>query len=104
VVIEVDENQHKGYPAEAERARMAAIGRRLGKPTVFVRYNPDEYEPGFVGGPRPAPETAAAREKTLVYWVKRLVWTPRCRSSDALEVLYLFYDGFAPGREKVERV
>jgi hypothetical protein len=109
VVVEVDDNQHKGYSAEAERARMVAIGRRLGKPTVFVRYNPDDYEPGSDavvsrrdGDPRPAPETEAVREKTLVYWVQRLVWTPR--SAGGIEVLHLFYDGFVPGREKVERV
>ena len=102
VVVEVDDNQHAGHPAEAERARMVAIRKRLGKPTVFVRYNPDDYEPGAVGGgPLPAPEPLEAREKTLVYWVKRLVWTPRL-SDRGLEVLYLYFDGFVP--EKIEMI
>jgi hypothetical protein len=43
VVLEVDENQHMGYPEECERIRMFNIFQDLGMRTVFIRFNPDAY-------------------------------------------------------------
>jgi hypothetical protein len=119
VVVEVDEDQHRAYPEEGERARMVSLSTSLGRPTVFVRYNPDAYAPGD-GGRRlgnssadgDSEEPLEVREKTLVYWVKRLLWTPRreekpkaCeKHCSSAEVLYLYFDGFVPGTEKPEPV
>jgi hypothetical protein len=43
VVLEVDEYQHNGYNDICECTRMINIGQSLGMPTIFLRYNPDEY-------------------------------------------------------------
>jgi hypothetical protein len=90
VVVEVDENQHRAYPADGERSRMVSVCRALGRPTFFVRYNPDAYRPGG-GSPE---EPLAVREKTLVSWLKRLLYSslmPR-----GAEVMHLFFEGSAP--------
>ena len=90
VVVEVDENQHRAYPADVERSRMVSLCRALGRPTFFVRYNPDAYRPGG-GSPE---EPLAARERTLVSWLNRLMYSSlRPRGA---EVLHLFFDGYAP--------
>ena len=53
-------------------------------------YNPDAYRPGG-GSPE---EPLAVREKTLVGWLKRLLYSSlRPRGA---EVLRLFFDGYAP--------
>jgi hypothetical protein len=44
VVVEVDEDQHKGRPEECECTRMVNISQALGLPTVFLRYNPDAFK------------------------------------------------------------
>lgn len=100
VVVEVDENQHRTYPAAEERSRMVSLRRSLVLPTFFVRYNPDAYAPG--GCPGTCEEPIAAREKTLVCWLKRLIFSSlRPRGA---EVLYLFFDGYAPERVRLEQL
>jgi EsV-1-7 cysteine-rich motif len=42
--VEVDEGQHKGRPEECECIRMRNISESYHMPTLFVRYNPDEYK------------------------------------------------------------
>ena len=44
IVLEVDENQHYGRLEECECTRMANISQSLGLPTIFIRYNPDEFK------------------------------------------------------------
>jgi hypothetical protein len=103
VVVEVDENQHRAYPADGERSRMVSLCRALGKPTFFVRFNPDAYAPGGCAGSGRSPEEPlAVREKTLVIWVKRLIFSSlRPRGAEAL---YLFFDGYAPERVRLEQL
>jgi hypothetical protein len=45
VIIEVDENQHKGYSKEdnCELVRMHQIYEVVGLPCIFLRFNPDNY-------------------------------------------------------------
>ena len=45
IVLEVDENMHKGdsYTQECEIVRMVNISQALGQPTIFIRFNPDNY-------------------------------------------------------------
>jgi hypothetical protein len=42
IVIECDENAHKGYPMDCERIRENNITFQLGLPCVFIRWNPDK--------------------------------------------------------------
>ena len=44
VVLEVDEDQHYNYEEDCECTRMVNISQALGMPTIFIRYNPDEYK------------------------------------------------------------
>ena len=44
VVLEVDENQHKGRAYGCEEVRMVNIFQSLGLSTKFIRYNPDKYK------------------------------------------------------------
>ena len=44
IVLEIDENQHSGKPELCECTRMVNISQSLGLPTIFIRYNPDEYK------------------------------------------------------------
>ena len=63
VIVEVDENQHRGYSESCECARIAEIvGAIGGKAVVFVRYNPDAVK--FAGKPHKV--TAAERIDLLV--------------------------------------
>lgn len=43
VVVEVDEDQHRHYDRGCEHRRMIEIGQDCGMPTIFIRYNPDEW-------------------------------------------------------------
>ena len=43
VVLEVDEDQHKKRPEECECARMVNLHSNFGRPTYFIRFNPDDY-------------------------------------------------------------
>ena len=44
VIVEVDEKQHSGNLEACECSRMVNISQSLGMPTIFIRYNPDEYK------------------------------------------------------------
>ena len=67
VVVEVDENQHRGYEESCECARISEIvGAIGGKSAVFVRYNPDTVR--FGGSIYTV--TAAERIDLLVATVK----------------------------------
>jgi hypothetical protein len=88
VIVEVDENQHKDYPKHQERQRMKAIQTSLGKPCVFIRYNPDSYS--SLDGKRKYPrfETRYNKLKTTI-----LREMTKLESGDALlQIVYLFYD------------
>lgn len=43
VIVEVDENQHSGRLEACECTRMVNITQSNQRPTLFIRYNPDEY-------------------------------------------------------------
>jgi hypothetical protein len=43
IIVEVDEDQHKRYETKCEYIRMKNIYLSLKKPTIFIRYNPDEF-------------------------------------------------------------
>lgn len=44
IIIEIDENKHNSYDCSCENKRVMEISIDLGhRPTVFIRFNPDEY-------------------------------------------------------------
>ncbi len=43
VIVEVDEHQHKSNAPECEERRMTEIFSVVGRPVVFIRFNPDDY-------------------------------------------------------------
>lgn len=94
LVIEIDENQHEYYPCECEQIRMINIGQALGMPTLFIRYNPDEYFPS-VGVEETNPQNRMNMLKQqLEYWQKTRLPEGACH------VTHLYYDGDNPGEWK----
>jgi hypothetical protein len=43
IIIEIDENQHKYYNIECDNSRPFIIQEALNRPTIFIRFNPDDY-------------------------------------------------------------
>ena len=44
LIVEIDENQHKGYDTSCDNKRVCALYQDFGYiPIVFVRFNPDDY-------------------------------------------------------------
>jgi hypothetical protein len=43
LIIEVDENQHRQYENICENKRMMILFQDVGRPIVFIRFNPDTY-------------------------------------------------------------
>ena len=43
IVVEIDEGQHKQYTKECEFSRMSNIYLANGLPTLFIRFNPDDF-------------------------------------------------------------
>ena len=90
VIVEVDENQHRGYEESCEwpmAARISEIvGAIGGKSVVFVRYNPDTVR---FGGKVYA-VTAAERIDLLVETVK--IELVRVSSRFEVRLVQLWYD------------
>ena len=83
VVVEVDEDQHKGYDPECERIRMINIVQAVGMRCVFVRYNPDTFK---IDG-----KTIRVYEKKRHDLLLRTIreWMT---SPPTADVVYLYYD------------
>ena len=97
LVVEVDEFQHRG--AICEERRMFQIAQALGLPTVFIRFNPDNYKtPG--GGKGTA--TVATRERELINWAAHYAKAGTSPVGAHVSVLWLFYDGWTPRQAAVK--
>lgn len=44
IILEIDEDRHRGYHENCECTRMVNIAQSNGIPTLFIRYNPDSYK------------------------------------------------------------
>jgi len=100
-ILEVDEGGHKDRPEACECTRMVNICQAEQRPTYFLRYNPDGYQPG--DGRK---FTKKRRHDLLVRCRKDLITSqPRV---GPLAVKRLFFDGFkeedAAKWEKIEQV
>jgi hypothetical protein len=87
VIVEVDENQHRGYEESCECARISEIvGAIGGKAVVFIRYNPDNVRSN---GSR-VTVTAAERIDLLVATVKAEL--AKCHDEFSVRVVQLWFD------------
>jgi uncharacterized OB-fold protein len=93
VYVEVDENRHRSYCEPGEVNRMKNIYMNGGGvPTVFIRYNPDNFVSGSNGKRQKLCQ--ADREDLLLKWLKKYEATV---PSTCLSVNYLFYDHWEAG-------
>jgi hypothetical protein len=90
VVLEIDENQHRGVQYSCEEVRMQNISQALGLPTVFIRFNPDDYK--NANGKKGSTSDTKRFEKLTV--LLHEVQTVGYKLSGYLEVYKLFFDGF----------
>ncbi len=98
VIVEVDENQHRGYEESCECARISEIvGAIGGKSVVFVRYNPDTVR---CNGAR-VHVTAAERIDVLVATVKAEL--AKCHDEFSVRVVQLWFDSAEPGPYEARR-
>eukprot|EP00696_Hemimastix_kukwesjijk_P009316 gnl/Hemi2/21808_TR7282_c0_g1_i1.p1 gnl/Hemi2/21808_TR7282_c0_g1~~gnl/Hemi2/21808_TR7282_c0_g1_i1.p1 ORF type:complete len:441 (+),score=-3.20 gnl/Hemi2/21808_TR7282_c0_g1_i1:247-1569(+) len=89
VIVEVDEDQHSSYDKRCEMARMEALVHDLGKPAIFVRYNPDRYT---IDGQRQRTMTKvrlATLAERVTGLLRRYETVPPERE---LQVIYMYYD------------
>ena len=92
VIVEVDENQHRGYEESCECARVSEIvGAIGGKSVVFIRYNPDTVR---CNGAR-VHVTAAERIDLLVATVNAEL--AKCHDEFCVRVVQLWFDSAEPG-------
>jgi EsV-1-7 cysteine-rich motif len=99
LAIEIDEHQHSSYQAECETTRMKEICQAIGMPTIFIRYNPDNYtDSQFKKSKIPK----AKREQILVEWVRHCINSSPESDDQFLRVIYLFYDGFEPTKSSLD--
>ncbi|MCK9607869.1 MAG: hypothetical protein M0R33_15605 [Methylomonas sp.] len=91
VIIECDEHQHNAYPCECEQARMINIANGLGMPTIFIRYNPDNYKYAAACSASKRMTSKVRRDlliSALTDEMKRDI-----TDIQPIEVIYVCYDG-----------
>ena len=94
VVLEVDEHQHNERAEFCECARMVNITQSLGRPTLWIRYNPDKYKPVATG------QRQVHRKKRLQLLGDCILHSLEMLPEGVLEkgvmtaVMKLFFDGF----------
>lgn len=85
VIVEIDEDQHRGRAFDCEKVRMAKIVQALGAPVTFIRYNPDKYV--YHGKNQDPPKQA--RLDTLAWVIKS---EQKREPIGLVRVRYLYYD------------
>lgn len=91
VVLEVDENQHRGKTYECDQKRMCDIAQSLGMHTIFIRYNPDAYK---TKGNKYNPSSTKRKEylmKVIDYCKKEIPMPETCY----LRLTKLYFDEFS---------
>jgi len=88
IILEVDEDQHKGYQCLCEQTRMVNITQSFGGiPVFWIRYNPDDFK---LPNKSKSNISQNTRESYLLRWIK---YAMTRQSKNLLEVIYLFYNG-----------
>ena len=92
VIVEVDEHQHSSYDASCERVRELHISEAIGRPTYFIRYNPDAYRVN--GAAVRVPKNI--REQRLIQVMKECLFSDEsseCKTDTFLmRTVFLYYD------------
>jgi EsV-1-7 cysteine-rich motif len=99
LAIEIDEHQHSSYQSQCEISRMKEICQAVGMPTIFIRYNPDNY---IDSQSNKSKIPKAKREQILVEWVRHCIGSLPNLPDEFLRVIYLFYDGFDPTKSSLD--
>lgn len=103
IIVECDENQHSGsgYPEYCEKIRMINITEALRVPTIFVRYNPDNYKVNGI----PSKISRTQKETELVRNVKRFISdTYHPPVACMTHAKYLFYNDYQDNMEQLRPV
>jgi hypothetical protein len=87
VLVECDEDQHKGNPCHCEQTRMVNIGQSFGGlPVYFIRFNPDGYKGG---------DASLLERYKMLECLLRSMQEGRAELPKALtSVTYLYFDGW----------
>ena len=88
VILEVDEFQHNDRPCECEQTCMVNVTQSLGRPCLWVRYNPDDFK-----GQKASLKELRRREMLEKYLIQCHHSSPQ-NPSEFCRVSYLFFDGF----------
>ena len=100
VVLEVDENQHRGRTYECDQKRMCEIAQSLGIHTIFIRYNPDQYK---TDKHKYSPSDAKRKEylmRVLKYCKEEIP----DEDTSYLRLVKLYFDGFKESDFKLEDI
>lgn len=90
IILEVDEDIHRGNPELCECTRMVNISQSNGLPTLFIRYNPDAYK---LGNTKLNP-SHNYRMKTLKLVLETVLSIRPEDIPGYCAIKQLFYDGF----------
>ena len=104
MIVEIDENQHKGYDFSCENKRLMILSQDVGhRNIVFIRFNPDSYHVdgmrvsscwkvnglGILTVPKEKQKDLDRRLETLKSTIEH--WSTNAPSK-MIEVVQLFYD------------
>jgi hypothetical protein len=93
IVVECDEDQHRGRACLCEQTRMVNIGQSFGGvPVYFVRWNPDDYAPK---DHRKNPELLAKRHKLCGDLLADIKEGRAVVPAALVSVIYLYYDDWS---------
>ncbi len=87
--IETDENQHKYYNKENEKARYNDLMMIHGGKFIFIRFNPDKYKEN---GKNKNPTIATRLIALEVEVKKQIMRIEKDENIEVLEEIYMFYD------------
>lgn len=102
VILEVDEFQHDTRPEFCECTRMFNLSQALGKPVMFLRFNPDPFK---VDG-KICNIGKAKRMEVLEMWLTSLLnKTPEeIKTYGFLSCVQLFYDGYKDSEVEIVNI
>jgi len=99
IVVEIDEFQHKSRAEICECTRMINISQEYGLPTIYIRYNPDEYKTDR----RKHSPSFKKRMDELCGWVRYLqeLCIDELKEYGYCSYVRLFYDDYKKGNVNV---
>ena len=94
LILECDEDQHKGRQCVCEQTRMVNIGQSFGgTPVYFLRWNPDNYSPQ---DEKKQPEVIAKRHTLAGDLIASIIaGKTQVPTNTLVSALYLYYDGWS---------